>query len=56
MGIILGDADADVNNDGEIQESEAIAVTALSVSDNYAIQSLAGIEYFSQLQISELSV
>jgi uncharacterized repeat protein (TIGR01451 family) len=49
-GDYIGDADADINNDGEIQESEAIAVTALSV-DNYAIQSLAGIEYFSQLQI-----
>lgn len=46
----LGDADADINNDGEIQVSEAIAVTALIVS-NDSIQSLAGIEYFSQLTI-----
>ncbi len=43
------DADADTNNDGEIQVSEAIAVTNLYI-DNLSIQSLVGIEAFSALE------
>jgi uncharacterized repeat protein (TIGR01451 family) len=45
----FGDVDADVNNDGEIQESEAINIATLLI-DSISIQSLAGIEYFGQLQ------
>lgn len=42
------DSDADINNDGEIDQSEAFSITNLSV--NYAnISSLSGIEYFSNI-------
>ena len=42
------DSDADLNNDGEIDQAEALLVTYLSV--NYAsINSLSGVEYFSNL-------
>ncbi len=44
----FGNVDADSNNDGEIQVSEALAVTWLRV-DNRSIQSLAGIEAFGNL-------
>jgi Leucine-rich repeat (LRR) protein len=44
----IPDTDADLDNDGEIQVSEALAVIRLHV-DNYSIQSLIGIEQFSQL-------
>ena len=39
----------DVNEDGEIQESEALAVEWLSISD-FNITSLEGIEYFTNLR------
>jgi hypothetical protein len=46
----VGDADADTNNDGEIQVSEALTVQGLYV--NYrSIQSLVGIEVFGNLQV-----
>lgn len=44
------DADVDTNNDGTIQVSEAMAVTRLYVA-SYLIQSLEGIEAFSQLEV-----
>ena len=44
----IGDADADSNNDGEIQVSEALAVVRLDVQGQN-IQSLAGSESFSNL-------
>ncbi len=44
-----GDIDADTNDDGEIQVSEALAVTSLYIS-NLLIQSLEGIEAFTQLK------
>ena len=44
----VGDADADLNNDGEIDENEASAVKVLYVP-NKAIQSLVGIEKFNNL-------
>jgi len=40
--------DADFNNDGEIQVSEAIQITGMNVN-NESIASLTGIEYFSNL-------
>jgi uncharacterized repeat protein (TIGR01451 family) len=43
------DSDADFNNDGEIQVSEALLVRGMDIRNN-AIQSLQGIEYFSQLK------
>ncbi|MFN3753949.1 T9SS type A sorting domain-containing protein [Flavobacterium sp.] len=43
-----GDVDADTNNDGEIQISEALLVTKL-ILNNYNISSLTGIEYFTNL-------
>ncbi|MEY4927373.1 MAG: hypothetical protein RI894_1809, partial [Bacteroidota bacterium] len=43
------DSDVDTNNDGKIQVSEALAVTGLIV-DNKFINSLGGIQYFSNLQ------
>lgn len=42
------ETDADFNNDGEIDESEALAVLSLKVSDQQ-IASLAGIEHFKNL-------
>src|SRR5690606_28086842 len=42
------DSDADINNDGEIQLSEAQAVLRLNISDN-SINSLEGIESFTEL-------
>ncbi len=45
----VADADADVNNDGEIQQSEANAVLSLFVI-NKNIDSLEGIQYFTNLQ------
>ena len=44
------DSDADLNNDGEIQVSEAEAVTVLMLN-NRAIYSLEGIESFFNLEI-----
>jgi uncharacterized repeat protein (TIGR01451 family) len=46
FGEVIGDADT--NNDGEIQQSEAAAITALDVG-NQNIASLSGIEYFTSL-------
>lgn len=43
-----GDVDADANNDGEIQVSEALSVTKLILNNNN-ISSLTGIEYFTNL-------
>ncbi|WP_431133643.1 DUF7619 domain-containing protein [Psychroserpens mesophilus] len=40
--------DADLNNDGEIQVSEALQVSSMNVN-NESITSLTGIEYFSNL-------
>jgi uncharacterized repeat protein (TIGR01451 family) len=45
----LSDRDADLNNDGEIQVSEAETVKSLDVSYAYA-QSLIGIKSFNQLE------
>ena len=45
----IGDADADFNDDGEIDMSEAIAVKHLIVHNN-SIQSLVGIEKFNNLK------
>lgn len=45
----VGDVDADTNNDGEIQESEAEAVLMLRVSDE-SISSLEGIQSFTNLE------
>lgn len=45
----IGDSDADINNDGEIQVSEAEVVKWLNVSVGYA-QSLIGINSFNQLE------
>lgn len=44
------DADADINDDGEIDINEAQAVTGLDLSGN-GIASLDGIAYFSNLQM-----
>jgi uncharacterized repeat protein (TIGR01451 family) len=44
-----GDADADTNNDSQISVAEALAVTRLDVK-NRSIDSLAGIQYFTNLQ------
>jgi hypothetical protein len=46
----IGDVDVDTNNDGEVQTSEALAVTALYVSD-FGINNLQGMESFENLQI-----
>ena len=46
----LGDSIADTNGDGEIQVSEAEAVTGLIVS-YYSIESLEGIQSFSNLEV-----
>ena len=43
------DSDADFNNDGEIQVSEAEIVRGMDIRNN-SIQSLQGIEYFNQLK------
>ncbi len=43
------DADADTDDDGEIQASEALVVTGLNLG-NFSIQSLVGIEAFGNLQ------
>jgi Leucine-rich repeat (LRR) protein len=48
-GDLLGDSDADLNNDGEIQVSEAEAVFGLNVA-NRSISSLEGIESFINLR------
>ncbi|WP_299902806.1 T9SS type A sorting domain-containing protein [uncultured Aquimarina sp.] len=53
--------DADLNNDGEIQESEALFVTYLDVSsefsapENEKISDLTGIEYFTNLEYLDVS-
>jgi len=45
------DADADFNNDGQIQMSEALQVTSFSFNtDAHGIQSLGGFQHFSNLQ------
>ncbi|CAM3483411.1 T9SS type A sorting domain-containing protein [Aequorivita lipolytica] len=44
----IGDSDADLNNDGEIQNSEAEAVLWLNVSNKY-IEELQGIQSFRNL-------
>lgn len=46
----IGDVDADTNDDGEIQVSEALAVGTL-VLHSYTIASLEGIEEFQNLSI-----
>jgi len=57
IGTLIGDIDenldVDINNDGEIQESEALFVTYLDISNEFSadesemISDLTGIEYFS---------
>lgn len=49
-GDYKGDADADTNNDGEIDVNEALAVTRLYVTSQ-GITSLEGIEYFTNLTL-----
>ena len=51
------DTDADTNDDGEIQLSEALAVTSLSVTGNnlYKIADLTGIESFTNLTYLNIS-
>jgi Leucine-rich repeat (LRR) protein len=49
-----GDDDADLNNDGEIQVSEALVVTRLKVGDPQ-ITSYSGIEGFSNLEYLDCS-
>jgi uncharacterized repeat protein (TIGR01451 family) len=44
-----GDADADLNNDGEISFTEAAAVRRL-ILENQSIKSVEGIEYFTNLE------
>lgn len=48
------DQDADTNNDGEIQVSEALAVSSLYV-ENAEISDLTGIEYFTNLTLLNCS-
>ncbi|MBK8372518.1 MAG: hypothetical protein IPL20_14385 [Saprospiraceae bacterium] len=50
----IGDADADVNNDVEIDNNEALLVSLLTVS-NKGISNLTGIEYFKNLVILNCS-
>ncbi len=50
----VGDADADTNNDGEIQVSEAQAVLRLVVS-SWGIQDMTGIQSFTNLQFLKCS-
>ncbi len=45
----IGDADADTNNDGQIQVSEIMDIISLNVNSKY-INSLSGIAGFSNLQ------
>ncbi len=45
----IGDNDVDINNDGEIQESEAEIVSGLILPPNYFIYSIEGIESFINL-------
>ncbi|HMI08060.1 MAG TPA: T9SS type A sorting domain-containing protein [Flavobacterium sp.] len=47
-GDLVADADVDTDNDGEIQMSEALAVTALTI-ENQAIANLIGLENFSNV-------
>ena len=44
----------DANSDGEIQQSEALAVTFLSLG-SYSIANMAGIEYFTNLKYINLA-
>lgn len=44
------DADIDLNNDGEIQQSEANAVGTLYLGFNTGVQSLEGIQFFNNLE------
>ncbi|HLO56785.1 MAG TPA: T9SS type A sorting domain-containing protein [Saprospiraceae bacterium] len=44
-----GDADADLNNDGEISEDEALTVIGLTISNRF-ISSLDGIKFFKNLK------
>ena len=45
----VADVDADTNNDGEVQVSEAIVITNLIIKDNNEIVNLEGILSFSNL-------
>ena len=49
-----GDEDADTNDDGEIEISEAEIITSLYV-DNKSISNLSGIEFFTALQVLDCS-
>ncbi len=44
------DADIDLNNDGEIQQSEANAVGTLYLGFNRNVQSLEGLQFFNNLE------
>ncbi len=50
-----GDSDADTNNDGEIQVSEALSVTSLNLYQK-GISSLTGIEEFSNLEMLDIEM
>lgn len=45
----FSDSSIDINNDGEIQESEALLMTFINVN-NLSITSLEGIQYFTNLE------
>ena len=49
------DADADTNNDGDIQESEAESVVSLDVSSNNILD-MTGIEAFTNIEKLELNI
>ena len=50
----IPDADADTNNDGQIQMTEALAVTSLYVSSKN-IATLSGVEFFTNLLLLNFS-
>jgi Leucine-rich repeat (LRR) protein len=52
------DSDADINNDGEIGQSEAEAILFLDISNDFttgSITSLSGIEFFTNLELLNCS-
>ncbi|WP_299181721.1 T9SS type A sorting domain-containing protein [uncultured Aquimarina sp.] len=60
LGNSSDEVDVDINNDGEIQESEALFVTYLDVSSDFSlpteekITDLTGIEYFINLEYLDI--
>ncbi|MFD2561157.1 DUF7619 domain-containing protein [Aquimarina rubra] len=61
IGGAYDEVDVDINNDGEIQESEALFVTYLDFSNEFStplsekISDLTGIEYFTSLEYLNIS-